>query len=61
MSGTVATTTIPNLPVDDLAHTLTYDSTFVATDTVVYQGVTYVKTYTNDGTNITNISAWVAQ
>lgn len=61
MSGTVATSTIPQLPVDDLAKTLTYDGDFIATMSVVYQGVTYTKTYTNDGTNITDISVWEAQ
>lgn len=61
MSGTVATNTIPQLPVDDLAKTLTYDGDFIATMSVTYQGVTYTKTYTNDGTNITDISVWEAQ
>jgi len=61
MSVTVATSTIGQLPVDDLAKVLTYDGDFVETMTVVYQGVTYVKTYTNDGTNITAISVWEAQ
>ena len=61
MSGTVATSTIPQLPVDDLAKTLTYDGDFIATMSVTYQGVTYTKTYTNDGTNITDISVWEAQ
>jgi hypothetical protein len=61
MSETVATTTIGQLPVDDLAQTLTYDGDFVATITVVFKSVTYIKTYTNNGTNITAISPWVAQ
>lgn len=61
MSITVATNTIPQLPIDDLAKVLTYDGDFIATMSVVYQGVTYVKTYTNDGTNITDISVWEAQ
>ena len=61
MSETVATSTIGQLPVDDLEQTLTYDGNFVETITVEYRGVTYVKTYTNDGTNIVNISVWEAQ
>lgn len=61
MSVTVATSTIAQLPVDDLAKTLTYDGTFIETMTVEYRGVTYVKTYTNDGTVITSISVWEAQ
>lgn len=61
MSGTVATSTIPQLPLNDLAQTFTYDGTFVETITVVYREVTYVQTFTNDGTNITGISVWTAQ
>ena len=61
MSVTVATSTIGQLPVDDLAKVLTYDGDFIATMSVVFNGVTYTKTYTNDGTNITDISVWEAQ
>jgi hypothetical protein len=61
MSGTAATSTIPQLPVSDLEIALTYDGNFVATMTVVYRGVTYVKTFFNNGTNITDISVWTAQ
>ena len=34
---------------------------FVATMTVQYAGITYVQTYTNDGTHITDISQWIPQ
>ncbi len=61
MSQTVPTTASPQLPLDALPIALTYDGDFVHTMTVVCYGVTYVKTFDNDGTNITNISAWVAQ
>ena len=61
MSVTVATSTIGQLPVDDLAKVLTYNGNFIATMSVVFNGVTYTKTYTNDGTNITDISVWEAQ
>jgi len=61
MSGTVATSTRGQLPIDDLALTFTYSGALVATITCVYQGVTYVKTFTNNGTNITAASVWVAQ
>jgi hypothetical protein len=61
MSETVATSTIPQLPIGDLEQTFTYDGDFVETITVAYHGVTYVQTFTNDGTNITNISVWTAQ
>ena len=49
------------LPVSSLEQVFTYDGDFVETITVVYAGVTYIQTFTNDGTNITNISQWVAQ
>ncbi len=48
------------VPVRDLAAAITYDGTFVSTITVVYNDVTYVQTLTNDGSNITEISQWVA-
>ena len=46
------------LPLGSLDQTFTYDGTFTATITVIYGGVTFVQTFTNDGTNITNISAF---
>lgn len=61
MSNTVATTTIPQLPLANLAQTFTYSGGFVETISVIYGGVTYVQTFTNDGTNITNISVWAEQ
>lgn len=61
MSETVATSTIGQLPLGDLAQTFAYTGGFLHTITVVYQGVTYVQTFTNNGTNITGISVWVAQ
>jgi hypothetical protein len=61
MSGTVLASNGVALPIDNLAQTITYSGNLVATITVVYNGITYVKTYTNNGTNITAISQWVAQ
>ena len=49
------------LPLDSLTTLLTYSGGFPATATVDYQGFTYVQTFTNNGTNITNISGWVVQ
>jgi hypothetical protein len=46
------------LPLGSLDQVFTYDGTFVETITVVYGNVTFVQTFTNDGTNITNISAF---
>lgn len=61
MSGSSASTTNPQLPIGDLAVSIVYSGSLVSTMTVVYRGVTYVKTFTNDGTYITGISCWVAQ
>lgn len=61
MSETVATSTIGQLPIDDLAKTLSYTGDFIDTISVDFKGVTYVKTFTNDGVNITDISVWEAQ
>lgn len=57
-------TTIPDgvqLPIDSVAQTLVYAGDFISTITVVYQGNTYVQTFTNDGTDITAISGWEKQ
>jgi len=49
------------LPLAQLATTLTYDGDFISTITVEYQGNNYTQTFTNDGTNITAISRWILQ
>ncbi len=49
------------LPMDSLAQTFAYDGDFLDTITVVYEDITYIQTFTNDGTDITVISKWVAQ
>lgn len=63
MSETFATTgSLQQLPVGDLPVALAYDgSNNLTSMTVVYRGVTYIKTFTYTGSNCTNISAWVAQ
>lgn len=45
-----------DLPLDSLNQVFTYDGDFIETITVVYNGITFVQTFVNDGTNITNIS-----
>ena len=62
MSGnsTVLATNGVALPLDNLAYTFAYSGSFVSTITVVYAGTTYVQTFTNNGTQITHISQWVA-
>ena len=49
------------LPLESLEMDFTYDGDFPETITVTYDDIDYVQTFTNDGTNITNISKWVAQ
>lgn len=53
------------LPIGDLAMAISYvtisGTAYPQTFTVVYQGVTYVKTYTYTDTNLTNISQWIPQ
>ena len=49
------------IPLDSLAQTFAYSGNFLSTITIEYQGVTYVQTCENDGTNITSISQWVPQ
>lgn len=61
MSLTVMTTSGTRIPLNDLEMNFTYDGDFVATITVEYADITYVQTFTNDGTNITNISQWEPQ
>ena len=60
MSSTV--TTIPDgveLPLDSLEQAFVYSGSFISTITVEYSGNTYVQTFTNNGTDITNISGWI--
>jgi hypothetical protein len=59
-SETVMATNGVPLPLSVLAKTLTYSGSFIATQVVVYDGLTYTQTYTNNGTQITHISQWVA-
>jgi hypothetical protein len=44
-----------------IEQSFVYDGTFVSTITVVFSGKTYIQTFENDGTNITDISQWVVQ
>ena len=62
MSDTVTASNGVQLPLNDLEQTFTYDTTFVATISVMYRGipgqsglVQYIQTFTNDGTDITGI------
>jgi hypothetical protein len=60
MSDTVTASNGVQLPLSDCPNTINWVGGFVDTIVVVYQGTTYTQTFTNDGTNITSFSAWVA-
>jgi hypothetical protein len=50
------------LPLDNLEQVIGYSGGKPSTFTVVYQGITYVQTFTRDGSgNVTVISQWVPQ
>lgn len=61
MSETVQASNGAMLPLSSLAQDITYDNALVETVTVIYQGITYVQTFTNNGTSITSSTNWVAQ
>lgn len=55
------------LPVENLPVAIAYSGSFISTLTVQYEAISlptpnlsnFVQTFTNNGTNITNISRWV--
>jgi len=59
MSETVTASDGTMLPVSNLPQAFAYSGGIISTITVVYEGNTYVQTFTNDGTNVTAISRWV--
>lgn len=61
MGLTVTASNGQQLPIDSLPITIAYSGSFVSTMTTFYAGITYIQTYTNNGTVITDISNWVAQ
>lgn len=68
MSETVTASDGTPLPLDSLAQEFTYTGALIATISVEYPSVqapyaltTYVQTFTYDGTNVTDISGWIAQ
>jgi hypothetical protein len=66
MSETITASDGNSLPLSSLAQAFTYDGDFLATITVVYANqygfaTTYVQTFTNDGSHITNTSQFIAQ
>jgi len=61
MSSTVTGSNGVQIPLDSVPLTFAYDGDFVDTITCVYRGLTYIQTFTNDGTNITAISPFMVQ
>ncbi len=61
MIETVLASDGTQLPLAQLEQSFAYSGDFVSTITVEYVGNTYVQTFTNNGTNITNITGWVLQ
>ena len=61
MSETVQADNGAQIPLVSIEQAFTYSAGFVETISAVYGGVTYVQTFTNNGSNITNITGWVAQ
>lgn len=49
------------IPISDLPITYGYTGLNLTTQTVAYQGITYIKTFTYSGSNLTAESQWVAQ
>lgn len=50
-----------SIPIDSVGVDFGYTGSNITSMTVVYQGITYVKTVTYSGNNVTSISPWVAQ
>lgn len=61
MSDYVTASNGVQLDLGSLEQTFVYSGGFISTATVVYSGITYVQTFTNNGSNITVVSGWVAQ
>ena len=49
------------IPLASLPLAIAYSGDFLSTITIEYFGNTYVQTFTNNGSNITDISAFVLQ
>ncbi len=61
MSDYVTASNGVQLEIAALAKTYVWVGGFLSTQSVTYSGVTYVQTFTNNGTNILTSSMWVAQ
>ena len=61
MSQSVTASNGARLELDNLEQTFVYSGSFLETITVTLNGIDYVQTFANNGTNITSISQWEAQ
>lgn len=59
--GVVVATDGTRLPLDNLQQTLNYTSGVITSISVVYNGITFLQTFTRTGNVITSISRWVPQ
>ena len=59
MGETVQGSNGAQIPLDSLDQVFTYSGNFISTITVFYQGSYFNQTFTNNGTNITEISGWI--
>lgn len=61
MSATVQGSDGTQIPLDSVTQAFAFSGDFISTITVIYQGKTFVQTFTNNGTDITEISNWELQ
>jgi len=59
MIETVLASDGTQLPLAQLEQIFVYGGSFIDTITVVYETRTYVQTFTNDATNVTEITGWI--
>jgi len=66
MASTVQSLTAPGvetvaIPTCSLAMAFGYTGDNLSTATVVFQGITYIQTFTYSGDDLINVSSWVPQ
>ena len=61
MSSTVTASDGTMIPLDSVEQDFAYSGSLLTTITVVYQGKTFVQTFTYSGSNVATISGWIKQ
>ena len=59
MSCVVTANDGTQIDLDNVDQVFAYSAGFLHTITIVFAGHTYVQTFTNNSTNITEISGWI--